>query len=181
MHTLKRILFLWLFLWPLWGPGNPALHAEEIAQEYQLKLAFLINFARFITWPESSFTATQGELTVCVVGQNPFGDELRKIENRKIGERRVRIKLTETAATIDQCHLLFVSSAASRHMPQLLEAIKQRPVVTVSDIPNFVDQGGGIELVLKQEHLAFIINNSRLKDVDIQAASPMLNLALEVR
>ncbi len=180
--TLQQKILLGCLLVLLVVSGSPAeLRAAAPSQEYQLKLAFLVNFARFIAWPESSFTATQGALTVCVVGQNPFGDELRKIESRKIGEHQLQTILVDPEAPIAQCHLLFVSSTVSRQIPQLFEAINQLPVVTVSDIPGFSDQGGGIELVLKQDRLTFIVNNSRLKNLGIQAASPMLNLAVEVR
>jgi hypothetical protein len=180
--ALQQRIFLGVLLVLLAVAGSPAeLRAAAPSQEYQLKLAFLVNFARFITWPESSFTATKGQLTVCVVGKNPFGDELSKIESRKVGKHQLRTILVEANTPIDQCHLLFVGSTSTSQLPQLLDAIKRGPVVAVSDIPGFTDQGGGIELVLKQDRLAFIINNSRLKNVGIQAASPMLNLALEVR
>jgi hypothetical protein len=179
---LQRNKLLGCLLLLLVVSGSPVeLRATAPSQEYQLKLAFLVNFARFITWPESSFSASQGELIVCVIGQNPFGEEFSKIESRKVGDHQLQTILVDADNPVDQCHLLFVESTAKSQLPRVLEMIDKRPVVTVSDIPGFTDQGGGIELVIKQDRLAFIINNSRLKDAGIQAASPMLNLALEVR
>jgi hypothetical protein len=48
------------------------VRAEEISQEYKLKAAFLVNFSRFITWPEQSFAQEQQEFTLCVAGKNPY-------------------------------------------------------------------------------------------------------------
>jgi hypothetical protein len=179
MINSKKQLFLWLPLLIFLGFGTP-LRAEEPTQEYQLKLAFMVNFARFITWPEEAFAEDQ-QVSLCVVGKNPFGDGLSGLGGKKIGERSLKVKHLETLGNNQQCHLLYLSQTEAGSLANLLQAVSRKPVVTVSDSPGFAAAGGGIEFVLKEGKLSFIINNSALKDRGIQASSSLLNLAASVR
>jgi hypothetical protein len=179
MIILRKFKILWFCLLILFGGLGP-VQAEESTQEYQLKLAFMVNFARFITWPEVSF-AEQPQVTLCVLGKNPFGNALSGVEDKKVGDHTLKVKQLDGLGKEQQCHLLFVSQSAAGSLATLEPALGLRPVVTVSDIPGFAAAGGSIEFVLKDEKLAFIINNSAMKDRGIQASSSLLNLAASVR
>ena len=181
MQTLKRILFLWLFFWPLWGPGNPALHAEEIAQEYQLKAAFLVNFAKFITWPESALPPGKGEFILCVAGADPFGQALAGIESKTIGGRPIRVVRVDSLKKVPPCHLLFVSRSETSDLGQLATFIGKQPVVTVSDIPGFATAGGQIEFLIKANRLSFSINHTAMKKQGLYASTSLLELAVAVQ
>jgi hypothetical protein len=176
---IRKFKILWLCLLILFGVLG-RVQAEESPQEYQLKLAFMVNFARFITWPEVSFAA-QPQLTLCVLGKNPFGNALSGIEGKKVGDRTLKVKQLEALGKEQQCHLLFVSQSEAGSLANLEPALGRRPVVTVSDIPGFAVAGGSIEFVVKDEKLAFIINNSVMKDRGVQAGSALLNLAAAIR
>lgn len=84
---------LWLLMAVLCGVilSDSHLRAEESSLEYQLKAAFLVNFARFIAWPETAFPSEQREFILCVAGKDPFGSALAGIENKKIAGRPVRV------------------------------------------------------------------------------------------
>lgn len=179
MIKSTKWLFLWLPLLIFMGFGTPS-RAEEPSQEYQLKLAFMVNFARFITWPAEAFAAEQ-HMTLCVLGKNPFGPMLSGVGGKKIGERSLKVQHLETLADNQQCQLLFVGQADVAGYARQLQTISRKPVVTVSDSPGFAESGGGIEFVIKEDKLSFIINNSGLKDKGVQASSSLLNLAASVR
>jgi YfiR/HmsC-like len=179
MINSKKRIFLWLPLLIFLGLGTP-LRAEEPSQEYQLKLAFMVNFARFITWPAEAFAEEQ-QMSLCVLGKNPFGPLLSGVGGKKVGERSLKVLHFETLADNQQCHLLFVGQADVAGLTRQLQAVSKKPVVTVSDSPGFAEAGGGIEFVIKGDKLSFIINNSALKDKGVQASSSLLNLAASVR
>ena len=80
--VMGRVLLLALLLLG----GAAGVRAEEISQEYQLKLAFMVNFARFVTWPETSFSLDQPQVTLCLFDKNPFGKALAGVVGKKIGE-----------------------------------------------------------------------------------------------
>ena len=49
------------------------------AAEYQVKAACLLNFAKFVEWPPGTFSATNAPLTIGVLGEDPFGDDLNQV------------------------------------------------------------------------------------------------------
>lgn len=175
IRTKSPLLCLLLLL--TWvGAGR----AEEASQEYQLKLAFLVNFTRFITWPDQSFSAAQPDFNLCVLGGNPFGDSLNGVNGRKTGERIIVARRITSLADSRPCHLLYVDQSEAGHLATLLPVLARQAVVTVSDIAGFSKAGGSIELVIQDHKLSFIINNSQLKQLGIQTSSALLNLAIVI-
>lgn len=154
--------------------------AEEASQEYQLKLAFLVNFTRFITWPDQSFSAVQPDLNLCVLGGNPFGDSLGGANGRKTGKRTIVARQIGSLADSQQCHLLYIDQSQAGLLATLLPVLDRQAVVTVSDIAGFSKAGGSIEFVIQDSKLSFIINNSRLKHLGFQTSSALLNLAIAI-
>ena len=64
--------------------------------EYQIKAAFLFNFAKFVEWPPSAFSTDKAPITLCIAGGDPFGNTLdalisdKRIDNRNIAARRTK-------------------------------------------------------------------------------------------
>ncbi len=56
--------------------------------EYQVKAAFLYNFAKFVEWPSQSFKGPKDSLNICVLGEDPFGQLLTDTVNGKTLEGR---------------------------------------------------------------------------------------------
>jgi hypothetical protein len=180
VQRVKKILFLCLFFLPLWDTGQSLLHAESVAQEYQLKAAFLVNFAKFITWQPGTFAGEQQEFVVCIAGKDPFGGALTGIESKQIDNRPIRLVYVESLADIPSCHLLFVSQSERNNLDQLTSYLNQTATVTVSDINGFTEYGGMIEFVILENRLSFKINHSAMKQRGIQASASMLHLAAAV-
>ena len=177
LNKLKILWFCMLIFLLIPGPSQ----AQKPSQEYQLKLAFIVNFARFITWPEEAFSPELPQLTLCILGENPFGDALNGVKGKKVGNRKLKIEQIDNLDKEPQCHLLFVSQSKVDSLAALTTAIGNRPIVTISDIPDFATAGETIEFVLKNNRLSFIINNSVLKERGVQASSSLLNLAVVTR
>src|SRR5688500_12522169 len=79
--------------------GTPAL-------EYQVKAAYLHNFAQFTEWPEHAFRSTGGSFVITVLGDDPFGRALDALRDRKVGDRPVRIRRIRSTSDIPPTHLL---------------------------------------------------------------------------
>jgi hypothetical protein len=183
MTLMRKMLLLGLLLFgivSILGPPG-SLRAEEMAQEYQLKAAFLVNFAKFITWPPQAFPPGQQEFVLCVAGDNPFGTALTGLENKTIAGHPIRMVQVESLKKVPPCHLLFVSRSEDGNLGQLTSVAGRRPIVTVSDIAGFVKAGGHIEFVTKGSRLSFVINHSAMKEQGIQASASLLDLAAAVQ
>ena len=151
--------------------------ADEV--EYKVKAAFLLNFAKFITWPAS--VQSVDSFTLCIVGSDPFGAALAGIEAKEVGGKRVRLRYPATNVDeLGQCRMVFVSRSEQKQVARLVGQIGASPIALVSDIEGFVESGGTFEFKDQGGRLSFIINNSKAKKQGLNISSSLLNLAMEV-
>lgn len=155
--------------------------ADESSQEYQVKAAFLVNFARFISWPEGAFSPARPDFSLCIIGKNQFGSALTGLDEKRIDGRRISIEHISTFQLASSCHMLYVESSEEKNYRANAASLAHKPLVTVSDISGFADIGGGIEFVSQGSKLSFIINRSSMIQNGIQVRAALLDLALSVK
>jgi hypothetical protein len=153
--------------------------AQGGPDEYRLKAAFLYRFPQFVEWPAQ---ATEGKATldVCVVGPNPFGNVLEElVEGEQLEGRTLKVRRPDGDAFAD-CHILYLPAAYGRRR-EILRQLAGVPVLTVSDAPTFLDEGGMIQLFLRDNRLRFNINASATDRASIRLSAQLLRLAQTVR
>src|SRR5262249_19303120 len=136
----------------------PALLWGARASEFEVKAAFLYNFGRFVEWPPDA-GARNPEFPICILGRDPFGVALdstisgEKIEGKEVVARRISTP-PEAAA----CRVVFVSSSEDTQIKEILPALGRFSVLTVSDNPNFLENGGMVQFILADRKVRFKIN-----------------------
>ncbi len=153
------------------------VQAEDAVSEYSIKAVFLYNFARFTEWPDSAFPASDSPVSVCILGQDPFADELDQIEGRTVRGRKLLLKRQRKAAGVKQCHVLFVSASEEKHLSKILDEVKGFPVLTVGDMKGFAEAGGAINFTKIGNRIRFEINPAAAKASGITLSSKLLSLA----
>jgi len=149
--------------------------------EYEVKAAYLLNFLKFVEWPAATPNA-ENAIPICVLGRDPFGTALDNIvAGQQIGGKNVVSKRIGTPAEIDSCRVLFIDSSEAGRLTGTIAALDDMPVLTVSDIPDFVSHGGVIQFVLKDGRVRFEINLMRAQRLGLMVSSQMLNVAAAVR
>src|ERR1051325_8645916 len=93
----------------------------QTSKEYQIKAAFLFNFAQFVEWPPEAFPEKATPLVVGVLGDDPFKGFLEELlRDEKAGNRPLRIEHHRRVEEIKQCHILFISNSESNRLAQIL-------------------------------------------------------------
>jgi len=176
---MKRFIYLiaTCLLVALLGGTMEVARANSQAEEYRLKAAFLLNFARFAQWPSSAFTAHETELVMGVLGRDPYGDALDQLRDTVVHERKVRIAYIENGLDPSDYQLVFIAVSESPRLAEYLLRFKGYPVLLVSDIPQFGERGGHIELFTRHNKVRFRINLDSLKSSNIVLSSKLLRLA----
>jgi hypothetical protein len=150
--------------------------------EYQVKAAYLYNFGRFVKWPAGVAAGKGDSFPVCVLGGDPFGPILdstlagEALEGKPVAIRRIAKE--QDAA---DCRILFVSSTEEHHLKEILAAIEQAGVLTVSDIPGFSRRGGMIQFVMEGDRVRFEINLATAESAKLVLSSELLKVAVAVR
>lgn len=158
------------------APGQ----AAEKPTEYQVKAAYLYNFAKFIHWPDSAFGGAKAPLVIGVLGTNDFNGKLRPLTGRKIRNRVIEIKYFNTYQEIKNCQLLYISKSEEKNLQQILKGLAGQPILTVGETKYFVEFGGIIQFVTKRDRLRFSINRDVTQNNNIQIEAQLLSLAAKV-
>jgi hypothetical protein len=132
-------------------PPSP-LRADSAAnRDLQIRAAIVYRLARYVVWPDASLKAPPASFHLCMLGDGSFAQALRSAESYKVDEHPIRFRPVDPAVgRIGECHLLYVSGGAWNGSRDLLENLRSQPVLTISDVPGFVYQGGIVGLVKKQ-------------------------------
>jgi hypothetical protein len=154
----------------------------QALDEYQVKAAFLYNFAKFVEWPPEAFKTAKDPILVCVLGRNPFGKALEEaIRGKSIAGRAFAYRHVSDAESASACQILFVGSEESKHFRSLLESLKPMGILTVGEAQGFAADGGVINFKLDDGHVRFEINVAAAEHEQLHISAKLLSLAQIVR
>ncbi len=155
------------------GPAR----GHALSREYDVKAAFLYNFATFIEWPKEAFARADSPFVIGVMGTDPFGSSLEEtIAGERIKGRPIVIKRFSEPEDARGCHIVFISASEKRRVKELLRILQRLPLVTVADMPGFVEAGGVIGFVT-DSRVSIRINPSTLRATKLTISSKLLRLA----
>lgn len=162
------------------GVAVPHASLADASREYQLKAAYLLNFARFVYWPEQPSELDNSPFTICVYGENPFDGALNKLSSKQINNRPIEIRLLAQGEAEPQCQIAFFPETAQ----PIYAAIKQQlpsHVLTVSEYEGFCEDGGMIEFIQVNNKIRFEINLTSSTEHGIKYRSQLLEVAERLR
>ena len=149
--------------------------------EYEVKAAFLYNFAKFVEWPQGAFADADSPLIIGVLGDDPFGEVLdRTVAGKLVQGRPLRVQRWKRLVEMRNCHILFISTSEQGSMLSILDKIRPTPVLTVSDSGDFDERGGIVGFIMVDNKVRFEINNRRAQDAGLKISSRLLMLAVSV-
>lgn len=146
--------------------------------EYQVKAAFLFNFAKFIEWPTDAFPDEKTPITVCVFRYDPFGGALDDvIRGKTINNRELAVRRITGLPDLKGCQLLFISDREDKLLDEIEKNVKGASILVVGEGPEFAERGGSVQFFLEQNKLRFAINVDAVQRARLQVSSKLLALA----
>lgn len=149
-----------------------------------VKAAFLVNFVRFVTWPNEAQETRP--FVIVVAGNRPLEDALLRIADRqRVRDRALRIVRFRSPLDLDEAHLVFIEPPETRTSEQtlpeeaILASLQGKPVLTVGMKDNFLARGGLVRLYLSGDNLRFTIDAERTAASGLIASSRLLALGRE--
>jgi hypothetical protein len=155
------------------------LSAEAPAfDEYQVKAAFLYNFAKFVEWPLGTFANSTDPIGICIVGQNPFGSTLENmVQGKKVGDRAFAVRRLADTQQSSQCQILLIGAAEWKRTGMLLDAVKNTGVLTVGETDDFTGLGGIISFRLDGPRVRIKVDLQTAERARLRISSKLLSLA----
>ena len=153
--------------------------AQDKPSEYEVKAAFLFNFAKFVEWPPDAFANTNAPIVIGVLGGNVFGNSLEKIINdRKVSNRGFQFRTYDSVAEATNCQILFISASKKNDFAKIVAALNNASVLTVSDTDGFLKAGGMINFLFEGNNVRFQISDEAAKKARLKISSKLLSLAV---
>ena len=152
------------------APGAPL--------EYRLKAVFLLDFTKFIDWPPGTLGAPDSPFSICVLGNNPFGNELDRVVNGEVVYgRKAAVRKIASPQAPGSCQIVFVGlqDETSELLAQL-----GRGVLTVGEGGEFIRGGGMISFVVENHRVRFDINQAAAERAGFKLSSKLLSVAKSV-
>jgi len=193
LAQMRRAALLLGCLLPAVLPGHWLAQAQENRPpDYRVKAAFIYNFGKFVEWPASAFASADAPLVIGVLGGDPFhGDCERIVANKSINGHPVIVRQishpagrrqTRDYSDLKSCHILFISASESDNLPDILDALKGRSVLTVTDnLDHFAASGVMINFVMENESVRFEINDDAARRAGLKISSKLLALRTNKR
>ena len=144
--------------------------------EYEVKAAFLYNFARFVEWPRDP--DSDGEFVVTVLGRDPFGSALdNTLRGKTVDQRQIVVRRISRSEDVGRSQIVFICDSEKERLPAILKSLEAAPVLTVGEMDEFAERGGVIRFKVEQDRIRLEINVAAAERSRLRISSQLLKLA----
>lgn len=157
---------------------RPVLSQSRVYDEYAIKAALLYNFSKFVTWPDEESPPTE-HFEICVYGRDPYGETIDAVSQRQTKGRPISI-VRYGRLTAGDCQIAFIGQSETYRLEEAITFFRDKPILTISETPNFVDKGGMIGLISDQSRVNFEINLRAARTARLAVSSQLLRIARRV-
>lgn len=172
-----RILILICLLFGLVIKAEVVEAQSPRANEYMVKLGYLYNFAKFVQWPQKNTLNGNKPITICILGENPFGAALASLQGKTAQGHPLAVRYLKKEMSFQACDMLFIAQSERYRLSEILAKLEDLSVLTVSDITGFARAGGMVGLVEKNRRITFEINLPEVQKSALTMSAQLLKLA----
>ena len=175
------------------------------AREYQLKAAFLFNFISFVDGDRFNLSPEEAKsdkpkppIIIGILGKDSFENAFDLVKGKDVKDRPVTVKRFKSLEeykdaggrlppqhpdmeAIKGCHVLFVCASEKDRLKSLLDPLQTRSILTVGDVPGFLEAGGMINFVIEDNKVRFDVNSTATARGKLEIRSKLLRLARTVK
>ncbi|MCP5047597.1 MAG: YfiR family protein [bacterium] len=182
---------LFLILWPQMlvtsgGVRSPQADTSELS-ELHYKVAFLERFTRFVEWPkDSDVNDVSKPFILGLIGEKKLLKVLREVYfKQNIKNKKVEIRMISQEKQIDGCNLLFIEKPIKWNLFTVVSAIKDKPILTITDEKGTIEKGFHIRVYFRRQKLVFDANQGAFQDsllgVDYRLFSGARNVVNKIK
>lgn len=173
---MKRYLTICTFVLFASLPSLMQAAVADPVPEYDMKAAYLYNFATLTTWPEQNGKP----IKLCVLGKDSFKGRLEKLTLTQSNGVRISLTYLPNIKTVDDCQMLFIDASELANADDILQRLENMPVLTVTDNADLFKFGVMICLVIENKRLTFDVNYVQTQNAGLSVSSKLLRVARKV-
>ncbi|WP_374563276.1 YfiR family protein [Ideonella sp.] len=172
----------WVFLamLVLAAVAAPPAWANDIqAAEYRIKAAFLCKFGNYVEWPSPA--AADTPFNIGVLATSAVVDELTAVaRGQMVNGRPIVVRKLERGDPMDGVDMLFIARTHTARLAETLAALKDRPVLTVTETEPGVAIGSMVNFVIVDDKVKFDISLATVDRSKLRISARLLGVARTV-
>jgi len=179
----RRFVTLGLMLVVVLSINTSVVYAKSYPKE-EVRAAFLFNFLKFVEWPAATFAEDGSPFRICMFGDIGSKKIFNKLSQQEAKSRGIEIDYSgvdnssiPSPESLTACHIVYLGFMQTEMSKQVLEAASNQPILTVSIIDSFIENGGMITLVTQGKKNVLQINLTAAQSADLKISANMLDVA----
>ena len=153
--------------------------AEQPVSEAQVKAAFVLNFIKFVTWPESE--GESGEFSICTMKHSVLTEVIAQLaKGGPVAGKRVSVRKVDRLNS-KQCRVVLVESEDYPEFASTSKALANQPVLTIGSGAGFTEGGGMLELFTENRRIQFDAYLPAIQRSGLSVSASLLRLARNLR
>lgn len=153
----------------------PAGAETAAVSEHAVKAVLFYKLPQFVYLPDGTSRAAN----LCSLGRHPIVDALERLARTPTQARAPSYQTVDNTAGTSHCDFLFIARDEADNLDTIINRLKNREIVTVSDIPGFAKAGGMVEFAQNAEKngVQIFINRKAAQNQGIEFSAQLLRLA----
>jgi hypothetical protein len=160
--------------------ASTSAQAAGAVTQADLEAVYLYNFGKFVTWPPEQ-AATSAPFVICTLGNEEFRGALESVAaSGTLQGRKIVVRHLASIAAVEGCQILFLARSEAAQLSKDLNAVREKPILTVSDDSTFLDHGGMVQFVVQDKRVRFAVNLQPALQARLAVSSELLKVAIFV-
>jgi hypothetical protein len=163
----------------IWAAGSFQRDPDKDTRA-MLQANYLYNIAKLVEWRQPEMR--QGNFIIGVLGgANLYQELIKQYSTRSIGRQPIEVRKLPRSATVDQCHILFVSREELALLPEIYKRMADRPTMVVTEYDGALDDGAAVNFVHVDNLLKYELSLTNAQKHGLVVGSTLKNLAHRVQ
>lgn len=155
--------------------------ADGANLERNVKAAFLYKFLGYVDYPDSVAPGVGEPLVIGILGADDVAEELGRITvGRNMNGRAVVVRKLRSPEAAGKVHMLFIGEEDSAETEKALAAVRQMPVLTVTESGHNLRQDSVINFRVVDERVRFEVSLDAAERNHLKLSSRLLAVAYKV-
>ncbi len=158
----------------------PWFWASKVPVIIRLEANYLYNFAKSAQWPEEALPHASSPIVIGIVGgDDEFIQTMKQtLAGKTIGTHPVVVVRASTADELKGCNEILIRKSAGRKRAQaVISEVADEHILLVGEDETFLQQGGMINMALKDGRVQFAVDAASLDRARIRLSKELLALA----
>jgi len=143
--------------------------------EYDLKAGVLYHIIEYVEWPTEAMSNNPTALQIGLIGT--YSNALGVLSGKIVKGRKLIVTGISDPQAAATCQVLFIGASEQTRISEIVTQLKDRPILTVSEVPGLAEQGVMVNLVPGQNRIIMEINREVAGRARLSMSSQLLKLA----